>query len=98
MPILTSKIGSSIASAVIVTIVLVTLYSLKYEVPKPENWSANVTVYRRGIGGQTSVFDADSGKFLFSYEPEYDLNVHPIKIEKLDSNHWQVVFEAPNEE
>lgn len=80
----------------VVIVVIATLYSFQYEIPKPASWSADVKVYRRSIGGHTSVFDSESGKLLFTYEPEYDLNVHPIKVEKLDSNHWQVVFEAPN--
>jgi hypothetical protein len=41
------------------------------------------------------VVDTNSGQFLFMYLPEYDRNVHPIKIERLDDRHWQVVFEAP---
>jgi len=24
------------------------------------------------------------------------MHVHPVKIEKIDSKHWQVVFEDPN--
>lgn len=97
MSIITTKILASVVSVLIVIVVIVTLYSLQYEIPKPENWSADVKIYRRSIGGETSVFDSESGKLLFTYGPEYDLYVHPIKIEKLDSNHWQVIFEAPKE-
>jgi hypothetical protein len=92
MPIKSSRTVASIASILLVIVGFVVVCNIKYEIPKPENWSANVKLYRRGLGGETSVFDADSGKLLFSYRPE---NVHPISIEKLDSNHWRVVFEDP---
>ncbi len=94
----TKRIITLISSILVVSVVLVVIYSLKYEIPKPETWSANVKVYRRSLGGETSVFDADSGKLLFTYGPEYDLNVHPIRVDKIDPNHWQVVFKDPRKE
>jgi hypothetical protein len=71
--IITTKVIASIASVLGVIVVIVTLYTLQYEIPKPENWSADVKVYKRSVGGETSVFDSESGKLLFTYRPEYDL-------------------------
>ena len=87
----TAVIGGILGVLVLVAVLL----SLEHKVPKPKDWPANVTLYRKALTGETRVFDDESGKFLFSYRPEYDLNVHPIKIEKLDGTHWQVVLEAP---
>jgi hypothetical protein len=69
---------------------------LESEVPLPPGWPPGVKLYRKtALGGLTRVVDTNSGQFLFMYLPEYDRHVHPIKIEKLDDRHWQVVFEAP---
>jgi hypothetical protein len=72
------------------------VFFLEYEVPLPPGSSPGIKLYRKSaLGGLTRVVDTNSGQFLFMYLPEYDRNVHPIKIEKLDDRHWQVVFEAP---
>ncbi len=69
---------------------------MEREVPGPPGWPQEVKLYRKqALGGLTRVVDQSSGQVLFMYWPEYDPNVRPIKIEKLDSTHWQVVFEAP---
>ena len=71
------------------------VFFLEYEVPLPPGSSPGIKLYRKSaLGGLTRVVDTNSGQFLFMYLPEYVSNVHPIKIEKLDDRHWQVVFEA----
>jgi hypothetical protein len=89
---------SSVVSVAVVLIVIAIISALKYEIPKPENWPANVRLYRKSLGGETSVYDAESGKLIFTYRPEYDPNVHPVKVEELDPDHWHVVFEAPKKQ
>jgi len=72
------------------------LFFLEHEIPNPPGWPPNVKQYRKSaLGGLTRVVDTNSGDLLFMYLPEYDRHIHPIKIEKLDENHWQVVFEKP---
>jgi hypothetical protein len=72
------------------------VFFLESEVPLPPGSSPGIKMYRKtALGGLTRVVDTNSGQFLFMYLPEYDRHVHPIKIEKLDDRHWQVVFEAP---
>lgn len=88
-------------SLLIVTLVIVALgiyaaFFLEYEARAPAGWPSSVKLYRKSaLGGLTRVVDTSSGEFLFMYLPEYDGNVHPIKIEKIDDRHWQVLFEAP---
>lgn len=89
------KVISLTMSALTIIVVAFFVFNLQYEVSKPTDWPANVRIYRRSINGETRVFDGNSGKFLFSYRPEYDPNVRPVKIEQLDANHWQVIFEDP---
>lgn len=89
------KLISIGGGAIVIIVVGFVVLNFRYEVPKPKEWPANVRVYRTSITGQTSVYDGSSGKYLFSYKPEYDPNVRPIKIEQLDANHWQVIFENP---
>src|SRR5688500_15575891 len=84
------------AGVLIIVVCAVIIVTLNYEVPKPPEWPANVRIYRRSITGETSVYDGNSGRFLFSYRPEYDPNVRPVKIEQLDAKHWQVTFEDPS--
>lgn len=69
---------------------------MEREIPGPPGWPAEIKLYRKqALGGLTRVVDTNSGDVLFMYWPEYDPNVHPIKIEKIDSKHWQVTFKAP---
>ena len=65
------------------------------EVADERNPSKERQTDETALGGFRSVVDTNSGQFLFMYLPEYDRHVHPIKIEKFDDRHWQVVFEAP---
>jgi hypothetical protein len=92
----TTKMISVVLSVLVILVALFVMFTLQYEVSKPKEWSANVKIYRRSITGETRVFDATSGKFLFSYRPEYDPNVRPTKIDQLDQNHWQVILENPD--
>jgi hypothetical protein len=72
------------------------VFFLEFEVPLPAGSSPGIKLYRKtALGGLARVVDTNSGQFLFMYLPEYDRHVHPIKIEKLDDKHWQVIFEAP---
>lgn len=92
---ITKKSIATVASVIIIVVCAVVIFNLKYEVPKPPEWPANVRIYRTSITGETSVFDGNSGRYLFSYDPEYDPNVRPVKVEQLDAKHWQVTFEDP---
>ena len=91
----TKKSIATVASVIIIVLCLVVIFTFKTEVPKPPEWPANVRIYRTSITGETSVFDGNSGRYLFSYDPEYDPNVRPVKVEQLDAKHWQVTFEDP---
>jgi hypothetical protein len=87
-------------SILVVVIVIVAvggfLFFLDSELPTPAGWPANVKLYRKtALGGLTRVVDTTSHKVIFLYLPEYDRNVRPIKMEKIDDLHWQVTFEAP---
>ena len=82
-------------SVVIIVVCVVVILRFKNEVPKPPEWPANVRLYRTSVTGETSVYDGKSGRYLFSYDPEYDPNVRPVKIEQLDARRWQVIFEDP---
>jgi hypothetical protein len=95
MPIRMRKAVTIFTSALVVLALELFVFTLQHEVPKPDTWSANVKIYRRALSGETRVFDAESGKFLFAFKPEYDLNVRPIKLERLDQNHWEVILENP---
>lgn len=87
---------SILISIVAVLALGVFIFFLESEVPLPPGLSPGIKLYRKtALGGLTRVVDTNSGQFLFMYLPEYDRNVHPIKIERLDDRHWQVVFEAP---
>jgi hypothetical protein len=95
MSIINKKLVTGALSVMIIIVSAVVIFNLKYEVPKPREWPANVRIYRRSVTGETSVYDANSGRYLFSYDPEYDPNVRPVKVEQLDSKRWQVIFEDP---
>lgn len=72
------------------------IFFLEYEAPAPAGWPSGVKLFRKPVlGGITRVVDTNSGRFLFMYLPEYDRNVRPVKIERVDDRHWQVMFEAP---
>jgi hypothetical protein len=90
------KLGITVACVIVIGAVGLLLIALQYEIPKPTAWSANVKVYRKAITGETRVFDGESGRFLFAYRPEYDPNVRPIKVDRIDQNHWQIVLENPS--
>ncbi|HEY5839359.1 MAG TPA: hypothetical protein VIT19_10010 [Pyrinomonadaceae bacterium] len=92
---ITKKSIATVVSVMIIIVSAVFIFNLKHEVPKPPEWPANVRIYRTSITGETSVFDGNSGRYLFSYDPEYDPNVRPVKIEQLDGKRWQVIFEDP---
>ena len=71
-------------------------FGLGQEISRPTGVGDDVKLYRNLVsGGTTTVVDAKSGRPLFFYLPEYDRHVHPIKIEKIDERHWQVLFEDP---
>jgi hypothetical protein len=89
------KFAAVIGGGIIIMAVVLFLFSLQHEIPPPPGWPASVKLYRRTLTGDTTAIDSESGRVLFSYLPEYDRNVHPIKIEKIDPTHWQVVFEVP---
>lgn len=74
------KLISGAVSVMIIIVSVVFIFNLKYELPKPPEWPANVRVYRTSVTGKTSVYDGNSGRYLFSYDPEYDPNVRPVKV------------------
>lgn len=87
---------SILVVALLIVAIGVFLFLLEHEIPAPVGWPANVKLYRKSaLGGLTRVVDTTSGKLIFIYLPEYDRNVRPIKMEKIDDLHWQVTFEAP---
>ena len=96
MPILTrKKLGTLIGVAGLLAAVLF-IFSLEVEVSRPNGWPSTVKLYRNRVTGVTWAVDTETRQTLFMYWPEYDMHVHPVKIEKIDSNHWQVVFEDPS--
>ena len=85
-----------IAAVAVIGLGIFVFFFLESEVTPPPDWPPTVKLYRKtALGGLTRVVDTSSGQFLFMYLPEYDRHVHPIKIEKIDDRHWQVLFEAP---
>ncbi|MGH9873889.1 MAG: hypothetical protein ACRD9S_15670 [Pyrinomonadaceae bacterium] len=97
MPMTFNRLGVLIASGVVTLAVVLLLFSLQYEIGGPAGWPATVKLYRKTLTGETRAVDAQTGQTLFLYRPEYDMNVHPVRIEKIDANHWQVVFEDPKQ-
>lgn len=96
MPILTrKKLGTLIGVAGLLVAVLF-IVSLEVEVRGPHGWPATVKLYRNRVTGVTWAVDTETRQTLFMYWPEYDMHVHPVKVEKIDSRHWQVIFEDPN--
>ena len=96
MPILTrKKVGTLIGVAGLLAAVLF-IFSLEVEVNGPDGWPSTIKLQRNRVTGVTWAVDAETHRTLFMYWPEYDMHVHPVKIEKIDSNHWQVVFEDPS--
>lgn len=90
------RLSILIAVAVAVLGVGCLLFFLEHELPNPPGSPPSVKQYRKSaLGGLTRVVDTSSGDLLFIYLPEYDKHVHPVKIEKIDDRHWQVVFEKP---
>ena len=70
---------------------------LEYEVQPPSaGWTSEVKIYRKAMGGTTRVVDKETGEILFLHLPEYDGNIYPISVQKIDETHWQVVFEKPD--
>jgi hypothetical protein len=85
-----------IVSVAAVACLIVFLFFLEAEVTPPIGSPPSIKLYRKtALGGLTRVVDTSAGQSLFMYLPEYDRHVHPIKIEKIDDRHWQVLFEAP---
>lgn len=94
MPVRLKKLGTVIGVVSLLVAVLI-VFSLEHEVSGPVGWPSTVKLYRNRVTGVIWAVDAETRQTLFMYWPEYDMHVHPIKIEKLDDRHWQVVFEAP---
>ena len=92
------KFGASLAGMIILVAIALFLFSLQNEIPGPVGWPSDIKIYRRAITGETRVVDPESGKVIFTYRPEYDRNIHPVRIEKIDADHWQVIFEAPKKQ
>lgn len=96
MSILTrKKLGTLIGVAGLLVAVLF-IFSREVEVTGPHGWPSTVKLYRNRVTGVTWAVDTETRQTLFIYWPEYDMHVHPVKIEKIDSKHWQVVFEDPD--
>jgi len=95
MPMTIKKLLTLVGSGLVIIVTVLILFSLEYEISGPNGWPATIKLYRRSFMGQTRVVDTQTGQTLFMYRPEYDMNVHPVRIEKIDSTHWQVVFESP---
>ena len=90
------KLSLLIVTVAIIIVAAYIIFLREHEIPAPPGWPANIKLYRNQVlGGATRVVDESAGQFLFTYEPEYDNHVHPIRIEKLDDRHWQVLFEKP---
>ena len=89
------KLAITISVGVIVVVGILFFWFHEYEVNGPSGWPTNIKLYRGTLTGDTRVVDSETGRTLFMYRPEYDFNVHPVRIEKTDVNHWQVVFEVP---
>jgi hypothetical protein len=95
LPMKLKKLKTLIGVGVLLVAVLF-IFTLEYEVRGPEGWPSTVKLYRNRVTGLTWAVDTETRQTLFMYWPEYDMHVHPVKIEKIDSNHWQVVLEDPN--
>jgi hypothetical protein len=81
----------------LVLIVGFLFFRAERELDRPDGWPSTVHLYRKTLSGETRVVDMQSGKTIFIYRPEYDTNIHPVKIDKINSNHWQVMFELPSQ-
>jgi len=95
MPMTFKRLGTFIGCGAVILVGVFLLFSLQYEITGPTGWPGTIKLYRKTFTGDTRVVDTQTGQTLFMYRPEYDMNVHPVRIEKIDSKHWQVVFESP---
>lgn len=89
------RVGALIVGLAVILIGTFLLFFSESEVSAPAGWPSSVKLYRTMFRGQTRAVDSETGQTLFMYLPEYDMHVHPVTIQKIDSNHWQVVFEDP---
>ena len=95
-----SKIIGKLFNQIIPLVVIVSALGLvvfrEHEVAPPNGWPQDIKLYRAQLlAGITTVIDESSGETLFIYLPEYDNHVHPVKIERIDDLHWQVLLEKP---
>lgn len=81
-----------VGALLLIIVVIVFLFFFEYELPQPDGWPDNVKLYRRPLIGITRVVDSNTGRPIFYYLPEYDSPIYPIKVEKIDAEHWQVTF------
>ncbi|MEK6282277.1 MAG: hypothetical protein AABN95_18120 [Acidobacteriota bacterium] len=95
MPILTRKKLGHLIGVVSLLVAVLFIVTLEKEVPGPDGWPSTIKLQRNRVTGVTWAVDTETHRTLFMYWPEYDMHVHPVKIEKIDSNHWHVVFEDP---
>ena len=90
------KFSRSLAMLAMVAVLGYIFVFMESEIPGPPGWPSDIKLYRKpALGGLTRVYDTKTNDFLFWYLPEYDPNVHPIKIERIGDRHWQVTFKAP---
>jgi hypothetical protein len=96
MPVTKKMINKILSAVLLALIIFVGLWMAlfwEYEIPSPSGWPSNIKIYRRVATGLHRVVDTESGRLLFIYLDAPA--VQPVRIEKIDDNHWNVIFEKP---
>jgi hypothetical protein len=70
------------------------ILSLEHSVPTPQGWSQELKIYKRTFTGLTRVVDSKTGDTLLLYM-DGSPAVQPIKVERVDNNHWIITLEKP---
>jgi hypothetical protein len=95
MPMTFKNVGALILGSALICGAIFFLFFYETEIRGPDGWPSTVKLYRTRLRGETRAVDTQTGETLFMYLPEYDMHVHPVNIQKIDSTHWQVIFEDP---
>lgn len=87
------SVGALAASAFFTVFIVAALIALKieYSIPAPSGWPESVKLYKQPITESVRVVDATSDRTIFWYSES--LPTRPVKVEKLVSGEWNVVFE-----
>jgi hypothetical protein len=67
---------------------------LEHTVPTPKDWPQELKIYKKTLTGLTRVVDSKTGDTLLIYIDDSP-SVQPIKVERIDANHWIITLEKP---